>query len=143
MVVPFIQPFESKGLNMLMKAMAKIDTKRTMIIWFLFSSMNFGTFLNSDERYSFINLKLAAQRLKFVVFHAKITIFFVLHAEPKLAYWRRQGNTKKCTARRLCGISSLRLGCIPATAGMPEAQSCNPLLQECMVAQYCRRFRLY
>ena len=60
MVVPFIQSFEAKGLNMLMKAMAKIDTKRTIIIWFLFSSMNFGTFLNSDERYSFINMKLAA-----------------------------------------------------------------------------------
>jgi hypothetical protein len=28
-------------------------------------------------------------------------------------------------------------------AGMPEAQSCNLLQQECMVAQSCRRFRLY
>ena len=54
MLVPFIHALESNGLNMLMKAIANIDTNRTIIIWFLFSSIYLGTFLNSDEVYSFI-----------------------------------------------------------------------------------------
>lgn len=54
MLVPFIHASEPNGLNMLMKAMANMETKRTIINWFLFSSINLGTFLNSGDVYSII-----------------------------------------------------------------------------------------
>lgn len=53
--VPFIQSFDSKGLNMFMNAMANADTKSTMSIWCLFSSIYWGTFLKSVEEYSIIS----------------------------------------------------------------------------------------
>lgn len=54
MFVSLIHAFESKGLNVFMKTIANSETKRTMIIWFLFSSRYLGTCLNSGDLYSVI-----------------------------------------------------------------------------------------
>ena len=49
-----------------MKIIANTDTKRTIIVWFLFSSRYFGTFLKSDDVYSTIMLAIAYACAKIV-----------------------------------------------------------------------------
>ena len=53
--LPFvIHSSEPKGLKMLMKMIANIDTNKTIVVWFCFVSKYFGNLRNSVDVYSAI-----------------------------------------------------------------------------------------